>query len=109
MDAVEFLKERSRMCEMYGKCECCELVRGGCNCMPYETGNPEKVVEIVEKWSKDNPAYTYYDEFCKRFPKHKYLTFNHLAVNLCVNSLFGTEYDCRKFCDKCWKQEYKGE
>lgn len=74
MDAVKYLKEAKRMCDVIGDCrKCpinglvavipCKLV--GCN---LELANPEKVVEIVEKWVAEHPKKTRQSGFLKMFP-----------------------------------------
>lgn len=74
MDAVKYLKEAKRMCDVIGDCrKCpinglvavipCKLVGGN-----LELANPEKAVEIVEKWASENPKKTRQSEFLKMFP-----------------------------------------
>lgn len=70
MDAVLFLKEWKRMCD---DMSCCV---GGCpiniefadECGVAVRENPEKAVEIVEKWSRENPVKTMMDDFLEKFP-----------------------------------------
>ena len=56
MDAVKYLKERKRMCDSYNNmCDGCgfgEVPK--CNCTDEDI--QDKAFEIVEKWSKENPA-----------------------------------------------------
>lgn len=76
MDAVKYFEEKARMtenCEI--DCEKCLLSyrnRGtilGCRCFEYEY--PEKVIEIVERWSKAHPQKTQADLFFERYPDAK--------------------------------------
>ena len=75
MDAVEFLKEKSRMCNTFNLCdgegykETCELYREGLTCADYTNDYPEKAVEIVERWAKEHPKKTRQSEFLKMFPR----------------------------------------
>lgn len=62
MDAVKFFKEIERMCKVhcdnpYGERDCkgCPLEIGVDECMRVEMEEPEKIVEIVEQWSKEHP------------------------------------------------------
>lgn len=65
MDAVEFFKEKDRMCQdlyVCGKCYDLAYVkensRGYTVCGLISTGRYEEAVEIVEKWSKEHPKIT---------------------------------------------------
>ena len=54
MDAVEYLKERARMCRSFNLiCSDCPLFNGGCG-----ESNPDEAVDIVEQWSKEHPVMT---------------------------------------------------
>ena len=60
MDAVEYVKQRDRMCDYYVNC-------GDCPAGNYEgcaslSGIP-KLIHIVEKWAKEHPVKTRQDEF----------------------------------------------
>ena len=75
MDAVEFLKEKNRMCNTFNLCdgggykETCELYKEGLSCADYINAHPEKAVEIVEQWAKEHPRRTRQSEFLKMFPR----------------------------------------
>lgn len=75
MDAVEFLKEKSRMCNTFNLCdgggykETCELYKEGLTCADYTNDYPEKAVEIVERWAKEHPRKTRQSELLKLFPR----------------------------------------
>ena len=65
MDAVEYVKQRERMCDYYVNC-------GDCPAVHYEecsslSGIP-KMVPIVEKWAKEHPVKTRQSEFLKMWP-----------------------------------------
>lgn len=68
MDAVKYLKERERMCNSYNNmCDGCGFGKVP-KCNRTEEDNPEKAVEIVEKWSAEHPMKTRQSEFLKMFP-----------------------------------------
>lgn len=79
MDAVEFLKEKDRMCRaicivggFVGRGDKCEIERQrerGQTCGGYMINHPEEAVEIVERWAKEHPRKTRQSEFLKLFPK----------------------------------------
>ena len=65
MDAVEYVKQRERMCDYYVNC-------GDCPASKYErcsslNGIPN-LVPIVEQWAKEHPVKTRQSEFLKMFP-----------------------------------------
>ena len=65
MDAVEYVKQRRRMCDYYVNC-------GDCPACDYElcsslNGIP-KMVPIVEQWAKEHPVKTRQSEFLKMWP-----------------------------------------
>lgn len=73
MDAVNFLKERARMCKanQTGEmtCENCAAYKGVSQCYKLgEPKDPEKMVAIVEQWAAEHPAKTRQSEFLKLFP-----------------------------------------
>ena len=73
MDAVEFLKERARMCEanQTGEmtCENCAAYKGVSQCYKLgEPKDPEKMVAIVEQRAAEHPVKTRQSEFLKMFP-----------------------------------------
>ena len=60
MEAVEFLRQRKRMCDYYGDDTCvCDDSRGACPAIDidcsFATEHPEHLVAIVEQWAKEHP------------------------------------------------------
>ena len=56
MDALEFLRERRRMCNSYRNCEGCPLEDGKCvvsDVAPDE--DYKRIITAVEQWSKEHP------------------------------------------------------
>ena len=65
MDAVEYVKQRDRMCDYYVNCGDCPVGNyEGCSSL-HEIPN---LVPIVEKWAKDHPVKTRMSEFLKKWP-----------------------------------------
>ena len=65
MDAVEYVKQRDRMCDYYVNCgDCPADDYGGCTSLD-EIPN---LVPIVEQWAKEHPVKTRQDEFLKMWP-----------------------------------------
>lgn len=70
MDALEFLKERKRLCASYKSCEGCPFEKSSCviNHATSDEDN-EKIIATVEQWSKEHPRKTRQSVFLKQFPK----------------------------------------
>lgn len=70
MDAVEFLKEKNRMCSYY-KEDCNE----GCpaftlsNCCYPKDDEIKLIIDIVEKWRQEHPKRTFLQDFLEKHPK----------------------------------------
>lgn len=74
MDAIKFLKEKSRMtkkCSIH--CVDCPLASEnnttGLRCGDLQREYPEIVVNIVEKWSAEHPQKTLLQDFLEKYPK----------------------------------------
>ena len=65
MDAVEYVKQRNRMCDYYVNC-------GDCPASDYEgctsLNEIPNLVPIVEQWAKAHPVKTRQSEFLKQWP-----------------------------------------
>lgn len=102
MDAVEFLKTLSRMCN--GKCSKCEFQKrsGLGHCATWRNAHPEEAVAIVEKWAKEHPAKTRQSEFLEHYPNARIFS-DHL--NACPRDIFSdTGINCNaQPCFECKK------
>lgn len=55
MDAIKFLKEKKRMCDMYSRSSCCKCPLFNKNECLFESSNHCKyIVESVEKWAQEH-------------------------------------------------------
>lgn len=108
MDAIEFMKEKKRMCKSYSRCTDACLLRkpmyeNGLTCLGYCFEYPEKAVDIVERWSADHPKKTRQSEFLKMFPNTK---VSNGVISICpkhIDSECGA--NCNEDCTKC-RQNY---
>lgn len=116
MDAVEFLKERKRLCEVYfEKTECkeCPLENMGCWTVDFCADDScEKVIAAVEQWSKEHPRKTRQSVFLEQWPEAEIDTYGCLMV--CPKRISA---DCKirygncsnRVCSDCrrefWSQE----
>ena len=65
MDAVEYVKQRDRMCDYYVNCGDCPAGNyEGCSSL----NEIPNMVPIVEKWAKAHPIKTRQSEFLKQWP-----------------------------------------
>ena len=104
MDAVEYVKQRKRMCDYYANC-------GDCPAVQYEECSSlngiANLVPIVEQWAKEHPVKTRQSEFLKMWPDAKISDDGLPAIAPCqLNVLFihgKVQKDCeeRGVCNKC--------
>ena len=114
MDAVEYVKQRNRMCDYYVNCGDCPASNyEGCSSL---NGIP-KMVPIVEQWAKEHPVKTRQGELLKIFPNAKIDNAGTLCVAPCQLNVellqCESQEDCEKrgVCSKCrcdfWLKEIK--
>lgn len=110
MDALTYFKEKRRMT---GKCKdyCSECALSYVNtqqnvtCIVFEFDYPEKAIEIVEKWAKENPVRTYKDVFFEKFPNALKNVDGYPLFD--VRYVFGGKHVmCGKFTET-WDEEYQ--
>ena len=104
MDAIEYVKQRERMCDYYGNCDKCpakEVI--GCASI----AKISQMVPIVEKWAKEHPVKTRQDEFFKQWPDAEIGYDGLPTVAPCQLNIellqCESQKDCedRGVCDKC--------
>ena len=115
MDALEFLKERKRMCNSYKSCDGCPLAEGRCvinHVTSYE--DCKRIVAAVEQWSKEHPRKTRQSVFLNQYPEAE-IDVNGV-VGLCPMFISAAHRDSdgecnysEKMCKDCrrkfWMQE----
>lgn len=108
MDAVEFIKERNRMCDSAANCSRCQVYDELKQC-DFCTEDPEKLVQIVEQWSKEHPRKTMMQDFFEKFPNAPKNLYG-IPNNLCPSELgykSTHEYHCGDYessCINCWNR-----
>lgn len=109
MDALEFLKERKRMCRLYKDCYGCPLEEECC--VPITNisdGDYQRAVDAVEQWSKEHPCKTRQSVFLERYSRA--LRDREDIISMCPQYLDGS-FKCNSDdgCTKCrrefWMQE----
>lgn len=108
MNALEFVRERNRMCRSFiGRCDDCPADKINC-CDTFDWN--EEIVSIVDKWSKENPRKTRQSEFLKLFPEANVDGDGCLTLNPCqfyqnMYSECDNRYKCAECRSKFWNQE----
>ena len=116
MDAVKYLKEKQRMCEKYIDCLDCPLdevkSKHHITCVMTEKTHSEEAVEIVEKWSAENPEKTILQDFLEKYPNAK---SGVIIRNTCPDDLGyeeeGNKCSTRRYkteCEECWNRPLEG-
>lgn len=114
MEALEFLRERNRMCKSFNRCsDGCPAWGGSCK---LETGTDleceaDKQVEIVKEWAAVHPRKTRQSVFLEQFPNAPIYTNTHnVALYPClVDTTLRGHCPTGRGCDICrrnfWMQE----
>lgn len=102
-----YIHERKRMCESYSCFECpLSSKKNGTRktCRVFENCYPDKVIEIVQKWSDEHQQKTYLIDFLDKHPNAP-LT-NGIPSMLCpyyLGYMTKKEFkECSAHCRKCW-------
>lgn len=104
MDAVEYVKQRNRMCNYYVNCSECPV--GQYKVCASIVGIP-KLIPIIEQWAKEHPVKTRQSEFLKIFPEASMLNDEYLNIcpaqisSECRDRETGGCYDPGMDCGKC--------
>ena len=117
MDALEFLRERKRMCNSYKECRDCPLEKTVCTgsgTMPDE--ERKKIIATVEQWSKEHPRKTRQSVFLEQYPeaelgKDGVITLCPMVISAAHRDSNGLCGDPDRECEDCrrefWMQEVK--
>ena len=108
MDALEFLKERNRLCDSYRGCVGCPF--GAADCVVRDMTSEhtcKRIVAAVEQWSKEHPRKTRQSVFLEQWPNCT--MGRNGVVGICPRSVdknyvceFSECLDCRR---EFWMQE----
>ena len=115
MDAIEFLKERKRLCGSYRGCVGCPFGAAECVVRDMTSENTcKRIVTAVEQWSKEHPRKTRQSVFLEQYPEAEIDA--HGLVRICPMSISAAhrnsdgECNCPEIlCRDCrrefWMQE----
>lgn len=115
MDALEFLRERKRMCDLCKHCKGCPLERARCS-LGTNTSDEEyeKIIAAIEQWSKEHPRKTRQDVFLEQYPEayvpeDGYLDMCPLELSAAHRDADGCCSTFDRLCPDCrrefWMQE----
>lgn len=82
-----FFKELKRMCGKFNStCVGCKIysICFDTGCYSFIKDNPQEAIEIVQKWSDQNPIKTRQSEFLKMFPEAKLDDYDILILKPCM-------------------------
>ena len=87
MDAIEFIKERQRLCQTYVCCLECPVGNGnyGCKFNTASGYDAAEQIRLLEDWSVAHPLRTRQYEFLKQYPETA-LDENGV-ISICPNGL----------------------
>lgn len=106
MDAIEFIKQYTRICEKHENCINCPFTQENVN-VPCDLiyKNAEEIVNVVQQWSHDHPQKTIMQDFFEKFPnapKRKTGT-----PDICPYNCGYGDFDCEQangICYNCWSR-----
>ena len=98
MDALEFLRERRRMCNSYKDCEGCPFDDSKCsiNALLYDD-EYDRSVAIVEQWSKEHPRKTRQSVFLEQYPEADIDGYG--VITICPAKLFKAHRSGNRRCN----------
>lgn len=115
MDALEFFRERKRLCKLQKDCSGCPFDKDNCsvsNIMPDE--DYKRVIATVEQWSKEHPRKTRQSVFLEQYPEATIDNNGGVCVRPCYLSAthrnaYGKcahmDRDCTDCRREVWMQE----
>lgn len=110
MDALEFLKERKRMCASYPGCKGCPLDDSKCviDSTLSDDEDCKRIVATVEQWSKEHPRKTRQSVFLEQCPEASCVD----NILMSCPKVIDKNFSCRNTCFNCaecrrefWMQE----
>lgn len=116
MDALEFLRERKRMCESFWtSCDGCPLHGHPCTSISsMNDGDCERLLVEVEQWSKEHPRKTRQSALLEQYPEARIGDDGVLQIYPCLISAShrnarGNCSTMKRACSDClrefWMQE----
>lgn len=103
-----FIKEKERLCQYYKDkgCVFCVLDRNikGLSCSDFIVQQPKKAIEIVQRWSNEQPPKTFLTDLLEKYPDVPLAKNGYPSI--CPHHLGYTKEDyinCgSSTCQQCW-------
>lgn len=110
MDALEFLRERKRMCNLYKDCNGCPLYDSNCVIdSAISDEDCERIAAAVEQWSKERPRKTRQSVFLEQWPNVAVSEGGVIKIRPCNLDVNAKKECLGVTCDYCrrdfWMQE----
>ena len=114
MDALEFLKERKRVCYLYDECDKCPFDSKCLGIINKSDEELKKIVDITEQWSKEHPRKTRQSVFLEQWPEAEIdmngvIQICPIPISAAHRDSNGSCKDPEKRCSYCrrefWMQE----
>lgn len=111
MTALEFIKQRVRMCNTYDDfCSGCPMKRPDERCGIFVEEHPEEAVSVVEQWAEKHPLKTRQSEFLKIFPNASIADGGYIDIDPCeidqtLHCQRWTDEACSECKHKYWLSE----
>ena len=108
MDALKFLEEFDRMCNLYIKNYCKGCPRAESPYCGVDGMNKEeraKLISDIEKWSRENPIKTRKQDFLDKYP-YALLDSENVPKACCLELGYckSCDYVAGTGCNKCWDE-----
>ena len=113
MDALEFIRERNRMCKHFRGCSGCPADGMICSTI-WGIHDAEKLVQVVEEWAKEHPRKTRQSVFLEQWPEARVDKDGNLficpaAIEKKKRAKYGGCANPMDHCPECrrrfWQQE----
>ena len=108
MDAIEFIKERQRLCQTYVNCSECPAGNSndGCRFNTVSGYEAAEQIRLLEEWSAAHPRKTRQDVFLEQWPNAPRDCDNILMINPCdLDLTIHGKDEC--YTDNCLKCRYE--
>lgn len=115
MDALEFLRERKRMCNYYSNCEGCPLDESKCVIdSTILDEDCKRIAAAIEQWSKEHPRKTRQSVFLEQWPEARIGDDGVLQIYPCLiaashrnarGNCVTMGRKCPDCCREFWMQE----
>ena len=112
---IEAIQLWGRTCGRQGACDICPVgaIRGAnVTCQEFAEKFPEKFLSILQEMDAAEGTYSYYSEFCLRFPECQH-PIENVAKIACRRAIFEGDVNCpygdEGDCIACWNAPYEGD